>query len=687
MLARTLLMLAAMGLATPVLAQVEQQTAARMDNGAPVVSSPDGRIVVTVTTDGDGRPLYAVAKDGKPLITPSPLGFLFTDAPKLQRNFKIEGATHSGADSTWEQPWGEWKTIRDRHNELKVRLKETTALGRVMDVVFRVFDDGVGFRYELPEQPNLKTAHILDELTEFDLASDGTAWWIPGGEWNRYEYLYNKTPISGIAQAHTPLTVKLADGTHIAFHEAALVDYSGMWLRRVEGTKLKAVLSPGAGAAKVTRDTPFVTPWRTMIVSADAPGLYMSHIELNLNEPNKLGDVSWFRPSKYVGIWWEMHLNKSTWSTGPMHGATTANTKRYIDFAAANGFKGVLVEGWNKGWDGQWFGNGNDFEFAGPTPDFDADALAAYAKKKGVELIGHHETGGSVSHYESQLDQAFAFAAAHGEHVVKTGYVTDAGQIERVGPNGEPLREWHDGQWMSNHHLRVVMAAAKYKIAVNAHEPIKDTGLRRTWPNWISREGARGQEYNAWGVPKNPPEHEANLVFTRMLAGPMDFTPGVLSLIGQDNTPIESTIAKQLSLYVVLYSPVQMAADLPENYAKYPEAFRFIKDVAADWEDTRVLAGEVGDYVAIARKDRNGPDWFLGAVTDENPRSIEVKLDFLAPGKRYEAQIYRDGDDADYRTEKRHSIAIEKRTVTSADTLALKLAPGGGQAIRFRALK
>lgn len=683
---RRLLTLAALAAATPAFGQVEQKTAAIDDAAAPSVASPDGRIVVRVTTDGDGRPLYTVSRDGKQLIAPSALGFLFTDAPKLQRHFRIEGSAKSSADSTWEQPWGEWKTIRDRHNELKVRLKETTALGRVMEVTFRVFDDGVGFRYALPEQPNLNTAHILDEMTEFSFAQDGEAWWLPAHEWNRAEYPYNRTPISAVSLAQTPLTMKLADGTHVALHEAALTDYSGMWVRRVEGTRFNVSLVPGAGSAKVVRDTPFVTPWRTMIIADNAPGLYMSHIELNLNEPNKLGDVGYFKPSKYVGVWWEMHLDKAGWGSKPIHGARTENVRRYIDFAAKHKIPGVLVEGWNVGWDTDWFGNGNGFEFDKPTPDFDADFLAAYARKKGVQLIGHHETGGSVSHYESQLERGMKFAHEHGETVVKTGYVTDAGQLERVGPNGEPLREWHDGQFSSEHHRRVLEMAHKYRIAIDAHEPIKDTGLRRTYPNWVSREGARGQEYNAWGDPKNLPDHETNLVFARMLAGPMDYTPGVLSLVGKGNTPILTTEVKQLALYVVLYSPVQMAADLPENYEKHLAAFQFIKDVAVDWDETRVLNGEVGDYVTIARKERGGNDWFLGAITDENARSLDVKLDFLAPGRTYEAQIYRDGDDADYRSEKRHSIAIEKRKVTAADVLTLKLAPSGGQAIRFRAL-
>jgi alpha-glucosidase len=375
-----------------------------------------------------------------------------------------------------------------------------------------------------------------------------------------------------------------------------------------------------------------------------------------------------------------------SWARGPKHGATNANVKRYIDFASANKIPNVLVEGWNVGWDGDWFGNGYDMDFAKPTEDFDADMLAKYAKSKGVRLIGHHETGGSASHYEKQFDTAFKFSRDHGEMVVKTGYVADAGQIMRELPDGSMVREWHEGQWMSNHHIRVLEAAAKYQIAIDSHEPIKGTGLHRTYPNWVGREGSRGMEYNSWPG-KNPPEHEANLVFTRMLEGPMDFTPGVLSLEGQGGSAILSTIAKQLALYVVIYSPVVMAADTPENYAKYPAPMQFIRDVPTDWTDTRVLNGVPGDYVTIARKEKGGNDWYLGAVGDEEARTLTVKLDFLTPGKRYTAQIYRDGDDADYRTDKRHSIVIENRGVTAADTLTLKLAPGGGQAIRFKAGK
>lgn len=660
--------------------------AAAQQAPAVTATSPDGSIAVTLTIDRDGRANYAISRRGKPIITPSQLGFLFTDAPKIDRRLTVTGQEMRDFDQSWKQPWGEWSTIRNHYRELKVHLKETTALARVFDVTFRIYDDGVGFRYEFPDQPNLHDANIADELTEFTFATDGTAWWKPAFLWNREEELYNRTPISAVATADTPVTVKLADGTHVALHEAALVDYSGMAVARTVGTTLRASLTPGAGRPKVTKHGAWSTPWRTLIIADDAPGIYMSHLMLNLNEPNKLGDMSWFKPGKFVGVWWNMIKGEWSWARGPKHGATNANVKRYIDFAAANGIPQVLVEGWNIGWDGDWFGNGNDMDFARPTEDFDADMLASYAKSKGVRLIGHHETGGSASHYEAQFDKAFKFAADHGEMVVKTGYVTDAGQIERVDPDGTRLREWHEGQWMSNHFIRVAEAAAKYKIAIDSHEPIKGTGLQRTYPNWVSREGSRGMEYNSWAG-KNPPEHEANLVFTRMLEGPMDFTPGVLSLTGENGSAILSTEAKQLALYVVLYSPVVMAADTPENYAKHMAAFQFIRDVPTDWDETRVLNGEVGDYVTIARKQRGAQDWFVGAVGDEEERTVSFKLDFLTPGKRYLAEIYRDGDDADYRTDKRHSIVIEKRPVTSADSFTLRLAPGGGAAIRLKAVR
>jgi alpha-glucosidase len=654
--------------------------------GPVTAASPDGSIVVEVKIVEDGHAAYSITRKGKPIITPSKLGFLFTDVAKIDRHLTITGQQTRDFDQTWEQPWGEWRTVRNHYRELKVGLKETDGLKRDFSLTFRVYDDGVGFRYEFPDQPNMHGANIAEELTEFAFAQDGTAWWKPAFLWNREEYLYNKTAISAVGPADTPVTMKLADGTHVALHEAALVDFSGMTVAMgPSGTTLHAVLTPGAGRPKVEKKGAWSTPWRTLIIADNAAGVYQSRLMLNLNEPNKLGDMSWFKPGKFVGVWWNMIKGEWSWARGPKHGATNANVKQYIDFAAANGIPQVLVEGWNVGWDGDWFGNGNDFDFAGPTEDFDADMLAAYGKKKGVRLIGHHETGGSASHYDTQLDRGFKFAADHGYMVVKTGYVTDAGQIERVDPDGTKLREWHEGQWMSNHFIRVAETAAKYKVAFDSHEPIKGTGLQRTYPNWVAREGSRGMEYNAWIGNKNPPEHEAHLVFTRMLEGPMDFTPGVLSLKGSEDSDILSTEAKQLALYVVLYSPVVMAADTPENYAKHMNTFKFIRDVPTDWEETRVLNGEVGDFVTIARKERGGKDWYVGGVGDEQARDSSFSLDFLTPGVRYDAEIYRDGDDADYRTEKRHSVMIEKRVLTSADRLTLRMAPGGGFAIRLKA--
>ena len=649
---------------------------------AAAVASPDGKIRVSIDVDGEGHVRYSVARGTAALITPSWLGFLFTDAPKLHRNLSVTGSETRSFDETWTQPWGERTRVRNHFNELRVHIKETKPLARGFDVVFRVFDDGFGFRYEFADQPNLHTLSIAEELTQFNLAQDGTAWWVPAFEWNREEYIYNTTPIREIATAQTPLTVKLADGTHIAFHEAALVDYAGMNIARVQGTALKAVLTPSSRGPKVVRAAPFTTPWRTLQISPDAAGLAMSNLILNLNEPNKLGDVSWVHPRKYVGIWWGMHLDSQSWASGTKHGATTANAFKTIDFAAANGLTGVLIEGWNLGWDGDWFADGKDFSFTQAYPDFDLPKIAAYAKSKGVHLIGHHETSANIAHYEAQMDAAFDLYAKLGIDAVKTGYVSDAGGMQARGADGKTAFEWHEGQASSVHHLKVVTEAAKRHIAINAHEPIKDTGLRRTYPNWVSREGARGMEYNAWGAPPNPPEHESVLVFTRMLGGPMDFTPGVLSLTGKHAQQIQSTEAKQLALYVVLYSPIQMAADLPENYAKYPRSFQFIKDVPTDWSDTRVLNGEVGDYVTIARKDRASDNWYLGAVGDEQARTSTVKLNFLDPGRSYTAQIYRDGDGADWKANP-HAVAYETRKVTSADSLTLALAPGGGQAIRF----
>lgn len=652
----------------------------------PGAASPGKAVEVALTLDYAGRPGYTVTFRGRPLIGDSRLGFLLSDAPKLERSFKVESAATRSFDETWELPWGERRYVRNHYNELRVRLRETRSPFRALDVVFRLYDDGLGFRYEFPDQPSLEQVNIADELTEFAVVEPATAWWIPAGEWNRYEYLYERTPASEVGQAHTPMTLRTASGVHLAFHEAALVDYSGMWLRRVTGQRFKATLSPAAEGPRVRRTAPFATPWRTIQVSDRAGGLYESSLVLNLNEPNVLGDVSWFTPAKYVGVWWSLQLGTETWGSGPTHGATTANVKRYIDFAAGNGFRGVLVEGWNTGWDREWyFADRTEFSFTQPHPDFDLEALSAYARQRGVHLIGHHETGGFVSDYQAQLPAAFDLYARHGVEVIKTGYVADAGGLTVEAPDGSTRYEWHDGQFAARHHLWVVQEAAKRRMAIKDHEPVKDTGLRRTYPNWISREGARGMEYNAWADPPNPPEHEANLFFTRMLSGPLDYTPGVLSLAGRDGQRIQSTIAKQLALYLVIYSPLQMAADLPENYAKYPGPFRFIRDVPTDWDDTRVLDGEVGDFVVVARKDRRSDDWYLGGVTDERAREVKVALDFLEPDRDYAATIYRDADDADWSANP-HAIDIETRSARSGDRWRLRMAPGGGFAVRLEAL-
>ena len=648
------------------------------------IFSPDHTLHVSVSLDGNGRPSYAVTRNGRPVIGDSRLGILLTDAPKLERNFTFAGAETNHHDRTWTQPWGEESTIRNHYNELRVHLTETVPPGRRLDIVFRVYNYGIGFRYEFPDQKQLHDVHIGDELTEFDVAQPATAWWEPANEWNRYEYLYNKTPLDQVSLANTPLTIHTADGLYMTFHEAALINYSSMWLRRVTGQRLKAMLAPSSEyAAKVVRTAPFATPWRMIEIATSPAALYAdARLELNLNAPNKEGDVSWFKPYKYVGIWWAMHIGKWTWSTGPQHGATTEHAKEYIDFAAKNGFPEVLIEGWNTGWDGDWFANGKDFNFTQSAPDFDLKAVTDYARSKGVKIIAHNETGGDVANYEAQLDAALDLYQKMGMDSVKTGYVADGGGIQLRGDDGKIYYAWHDSQAMSRHYLTVVTEAAKRHIAIDTHEPIKDTGLRRTYPNWVAREGARGMEYNAWGDPPNPPSHIPTIVFTRMLAGPFDYTPGVLSLTGKNGQRIQSTIARQLALYVVIYSPIVMAADLPENYAKYPEPFQFIKEVPTDWSETKVLNGKIGRYVTFARKDRNSDDWYLGAVTDNTRRALPVTLDFLDPGRTYTAEIYRDGPKADWKT-KPFSIVIEKRQVRRGDKLTLTLAPGGGEAIRF----
>lgn len=652
---------AALAASTP---EAETRDAALRSGEAVEVRSPDALLRFVLSTD-EGKLRYSVHRGAMTVIEPSALGFVFRETADFGAGFRIVRSEASEHDDRWEQPWGERRFVRDHHRALRVELERSAPPHHRLDLEVRVFNDGLGFRYRVPEQDGLGELHLLDELTEFRLPEPEhlDAWWIPGRGWNRYEYLYRSTTLPEMDRAHTPMTLRTPSGLHIAIHEAALIDYAAMVLDQQRDGVLKADLTPWYDGVRVRTRAGFVTPWRTLHIADSATGLINSDLILNLNAPNALGDVSWVEPGKYVGVWWGMHIEVETWGSGPKHGATTANAKRYIDFAADNGFSGVLVEGWNLGWDGDWFHNGEVFDFSTAYPDFDIEAVAAYARERGVRLIGHHETSGHVSNYARQMDAAFDLYERLGVRQVKTGYVADGGGIKRIDENGVLRREWHDGQFMASEHLRTLIEASKRRISINTHEPIKDTGLRRTYPNWITREGARGQEYNAWGTPPNPPEHVALLPFARMLSGPMDYTPGIFNLAYEGLEAVnrvQHTLAKELSLYVVLYSPIQMVADLPEHYAAHPQAFQFIRDVPTDWEDSRALAGEVGDYVAIARQQRGSRDWYLGALTDEQPRTLTVSLDFLEAGERYCAHLYLDGEGAEWRSNP-YAMRIEKR--------------------------
>ncbi|MCC2615496.1 glycoside hydrolase family 97 protein [Aestuariibacter halophilus] len=650
------------------------------------VSSPDKALVVTISDDGGLH--YKVDYQQQPVLLRSEMGLSFRDQSDFGPGYRIRQHQQSSHHSDWQQPWGERRTVVDQHNELVVTLDSELPHTRPYRVRVRVFNDGLGFRYE--GVTHNETAAITGELTGFTVANPegATAWWVPALRWNRYEYLYNTTPVPAITHATTPLTMRNANGVHLSIHEAALVDFAEMTVKQSRSGFLSAELTPRSDGLKVLTQSDFVTPWRTIQVADSATGLLNSSMILNLNEPNALGDVSWVEPGKYAGIWWGMHLGVNTWGSGEHHGATTDNTKAVMDFAAQSGFDGVLVEGWNIGWDGSWFHNGDVFSFTQSYPDFDIAEVSAYGKQKGVRLIGHHETSGSVSNYEHQMEDAFRLYQQHGVRQVKTGYVADGGTIKRIDDRGIVRHEWHGSQFMVNHYLNNVKTAAKYQISINTHEPIKDTGLRRTYPNWLSREGARGQEFNAWGSPPNDPQHTVNLVYTRMLAGPMDFTPGIFNLAyeGLDaENRVQTTLAKQLALYVVLYSPIQMAADLPEHYDAHPEAFQFIKDVPTDWEESIALQGEVGDFVVFARQARDSDDWYLGAITDEQARQLQVPLDFLPPGKSFQAQLYLDGENADWLTQP-YDMQISRQTVSASDTLTLPLATSGGAAVRFVAI-
>jgi alpha-glucosidase len=681
------------GFVVPGLAAVVLAAAAPL-RGQVCVASPDGRNQVTVEVS-QGRLTYNLSRDRRALILPSGLGFEFRGAPPLRDRLRITDTTRQSHDEWWTQLWGEVARVRDHYNEVAVQVEETgqddgpsaQSPNRHFTLRVRAFDDGIGFRYELPEQPGLGAFEITEELTEFSLADNARAWSIPSDRprMDRSEMLYSSGPVSLLQRVQTPLTMETQDArTFLVIHEANLVDYARMNLRGscIECRVLRADLAPMSDGIKVRGQTPLVTPWRTIQLADRVTDLAPSLLGLKLNPPSALASTDWIRPMKYVGIWWGMHIGVMTWSSGPKHGATTETTKRYIDFAAKNGFGGVLVEGWNTGWDGDWIQNRNAFSFTEAYPDYDLPAVAAYAHEKGVRLIVHNETSGGISNYERQLDSAFALYQSLGLDAIKTGYVTD------TVDGGHS----HWSQLMVRHYRRVIEAAARYGIMVDVHEPLHDTGERRTWPNMMTREGARGQEYNAWsGDGGNPPEHEINLFFTRLLAGPMDYTPGIFDILRDrstgtaqrpDQPRVRTTLAKQLALYVVIYSPLQMAADLPENYLGRP-AFQFIRDVAVDWDTTRVLDGRIGDYVAVARRERGGQTWFVGAVTDEEGRTLDVPLSFLTPGRRYVAEIYADGPKAHW-LDNPLPVTITRRTVTAATRLPLVLAPGGGQAIRIR---
>ncbi len=649
-------------------------------------SSPNGILQVSFTLE-NGAPRYSVTRFGNEVIKPSRLGFTFKNAPAFSDGFAVVSSEKKSVDETWTQPWGEKKDIRDHYNELTINLVETAARARKMSIVFRVFDYGIGFRYEIPEQRNLDDFEIMDELTQFTLTGDHNVWWIPAYRWNRYEYLYRQTPLSSVDPVHTPVTMKTGNGLYLSIHEAALTDYASMALRRTHSHVLEADLVPWSDGVKVKTSTPMKTPWRTIQI-ADTPGeLITSYLILNLNEPNKLGDLSWIKPGKYVGFWWEMHLRTATWGSGKKHGATTKNAKSYIDFAAKYGFDGVLVEGWNLGWDGDWQQNSDKFNFTTPYDDFDITELSRYAADKGVRLIGHHETSGGISNYERQMTDAFAFSRSLGIRAVKTGYVAHSRGIKWIDEKGGEQKEWHHGQFMVRHYRKAVEEASKHQIMLDVHEPIKPTGIRRTYPNMMTREGARGQEFNAWSKDGgNPPDHTTIIPFTRLLGGPMDFTPGTFDLLFEKARPdnrVNTTLAKQLALYVVLYSPLNMASDLPENYEARPAPFQFIVDVPTDWQDTRVLNASIGNYLTVVRQDRNSADWYLGSITDEEGRVLAAPLHFLTPGKKYVAEIYRDGKNADWKNNP-YDIEINKILVDNATTLTLRLSPGGGQAIRLR---
>ncbi|MDD2961087.1 MAG: glycoside hydrolase family 97 protein [Muribaculaceae bacterium] len=682
---------------------------------AQTLKSPDGNVAIKFDIIENGTPSYTLSYKDKEVMKPSRLGLILDSNGSLTEGFKLIGEERSSKDETWKPVWGEEESIRNNYNEMAVTLRQD-ANDRNIIIRFRAFNDGIGFRYEFPLQKNLNYFVIKDERTEFAMTGDHTAMWIPG-DYDTQEYDYTVSKISKIRELYpsvmcdnasttifsptgvqTALMLKTDDGIYMNIHEAALVDYSCMHLN-LDDTNLvfTSWLTPDATGKKGYLQAPCVSPWRTVIVSDDARNILASRITLNLNEPCAYEDTSWIKPFKYVGVWWEMITNKSTWAytddyysvkidgtdfehskPNGKHGANNANVKKYIDFAAEHGFPQVLVEGWNIGWE-DWIGNWKDyvFDFITPYPDFDVKMLNKYAADKGVKLMMHHETSGSTVNYERHLDAAYKFMVENGYNSVKSGY---------VGPI-LPRGEHHYSQSINNHYLYCIKKAADYKICVNAHEATRPTGLCRTYPNLVGNESARGTEYEAFVG--NRPHHTTLLPFTRLIGGPMDYTPGIFDIfINHDSRPanvarVQTTLAKQLALYVTMYSPIQMAADFPENYEKYSDAFQFIKDVAVDWQTTKYLEAEPGDYITIARKEKGGDRWFIGGITDENARTSVVSLDFLDTDKKYIATVYSDAKDADYETNP-IAYAIKTGYVTSKSQLNVKLARSGGYAVSIR---
>jgi hypothetical protein len=674
------------------------------------IKSPNNNLTLSFSLQAGGVPTYSLSYKGRPVIKPSHLGLELKGAPSLTSGFAVASEQKTTFDQTWQPVWGEVKNIRNHYNELTVTLTQA-ATKRTLLVHFRVFNDGLGFRYDFPKQPELAYFVVKEEKTQFALAGDHKAFWLPG-DYDTQEYSTTTSKLSEVrglmktavtpnasqttfspTGVQTPLMLKSQDGLYINLHEAALLDYSTMSLELDDKNMvLESHLTPDAQGNKGHLQTPCLSPWRTVIVSDRAGDILESKLVLNLNEPTKYTDVSWIKPVKYVGVWWEMITGKSTWSytnatnikldstnyarlkPNGTHGANTAHVKEYIDFAALHHLDAVLVEGWNTGWE-DWFGQSKDyvFDFVTPYPDFDVQELNRYAASKGIKIIMHHETSGSVRNYERHLDAAYKFMADNGYNAVKSGYVGD------ILPRGEH----HYSQWINNHYLYTITEAAKYKIMVNAHEAVRPTGLARTYPNLIGNEAARGTEYEAFGG--NNADHTTILPFTRLIGGPMDYTPGIfqtkISAYNPQNTSfVHSTLARQLALYVTMYSPLQMAADLPETYNKFLDAFQFIEDVAVDWDDSKVLEAEPGDYITIARKAKGKSSWFVGSTCDEQGRTSTINLGFLDPGKKYLATIYADGKDAHYEKNPQ-AYAIRKVTVTNKTKLTQYCAPGGGYAI------